>query len=182
MALVYTYDPQSNSWSIPKITGVNTVRKEFLTGITDNNKKIYLWGGCYRMLDNIHDCVFANDMLILDTINLSWGKGSLINAPTPRDQYSATLLPNNNIIYMGGYDTNKVNFDHKTMNINEGNALTLSEVYIYDTINDNWTTKITSGKIPTNRASFSSILGLDGQRVIIFGGAFANPGYLDTSL
>ncbi|GBC46776.2 hypothetical protein GLOIN_2v1868750 [Rhizophagus irregularis DAOM 181602=DAOM 197198] len=43
-----------------------------------------------------------NDMLILDTINLSWKKGNSINAPSPRRNYGATfLLNNNNIIYIG---------------------------------------------------------------------------------
>ena len=40
-------------------------------------------------------------MLILDTINLNWGKGSNVNVPTPRDAYGATLLPNQHIIYLG---------------------------------------------------------------------------------
>src|SRR3954466_11537847 len=54
-----------------------------------------MWGGENRH----HD--FVNDMLILDRINLSWGKGSMDNAPTPRTQYGAILLPNQNIIYIG---------------------------------------------------------------------------------
>jgi N-acetylneuraminic acid mutarotase len=91
--LVYTYDPQSNSWTIPKITGVNTIRKKGLKGIIDNNGKMYLWGG--------RDTSAVNDMIILDTINLSWGKGSLINAPPPRYNYGAVLLPNRKIIYIG---------------------------------------------------------------------------------
>jgi len=61
------------------------------------------------------------------------------------------------------------------LNIIQGVALTLSKVYIYDTINDNWSTEITVGQIPSNRAGFSAILGLDGQRIIIFGGDFNNP-------
>ncbi|RIA88180.1 hypothetical protein C1645_877589 [Glomus cerebriforme] len=181
MALVYTFDLQSNSWSIPKITGIANTRKKGLTGIIDNHGNIYLWGGCFRP-DNIGDCLFANDMLILDTINLSWKKGSFINAPISRAYHGATLLPNNNIIYMGGFDDITLNYDHKTLNINQGNSLALSEIYIYDTINDNWHTNITSGKIPSNRACFSSILGLDGQKIIIFGGTFVNPGYSDTTL
>jgi hypothetical protein len=40
-------------------------------------------------------------MLILDTINLSWGKGSLVGVPSERFRYGATLLPNQKIIYMG---------------------------------------------------------------------------------
>ena len=41
---------------------------------------------------------FLNDMLILDTINLNWRKGSIVNAPTPRNSYGATFLPSQHII------------------------------------------------------------------------------------
>jgi len=40
-------------------------------------------------------------MLILDTINLNWKKGSSVNAPTPRIGYDATLLLSQHIIYLG---------------------------------------------------------------------------------
>ncbi|RIA85750.1 hypothetical protein C1645_830342 [Glomus cerebriforme] len=177
MALVYTFDPQSITWATPNIAGVNTIRKYALTGV-NHNGKMYLWGG------NTFDgttITFLNDMLILDTINLSWGKGSVVNAPTAKNSYGATLLPNNNIIYIGGVGST-VNYDPKTLNIIQDDASTLSEVYLYDTINDNWSTRTTSGKIPSNRAVFSTVLGLDGQRVIIYGGIFNNPGYLDSTL
>ncbi|RIA85745.1 hypothetical protein C1645_830336 [Glomus cerebriforme] len=85
------------------------------------------------------------------------GKGSLVNAPTPRSTYGATLLPNNNIIYIGGANV-AFNYDSKTLNIIKGSTLTLVEVYLYDTINDNWNTKVTSGKTPSSRAYFSTIL------------------------
>ncbi|CAG8495578.1 20580_t:CDS:2 [Rhizophagus irregularis] len=160
MALVYTFDSQSIVWSIPKIAGVNTIRKRSLTGIINNDGRMYLWGGCTNT-------DFVNDMLILDTINLNWSKGSIINAPTPRTDYGAILLPNNKIIYMGGNDAT-TSFDTNTLNIVKGAALTLSEVAL--------------GKIPSNRGGFSAVLGLDGKRIIIFGGYFINPGYLDTSL
>ncbi|RIA87051.1 hypothetical protein C1645_828343 [Glomus cerebriforme] len=95
---------------------------------------------------------FLNDMYILDTINLSWRKGSSINAPFQGADYGAVFLPNKIIIYMG---------------------FSLNKVYLYDTINNIWTTKITSGLIPPQVYQvygFSSVLGLDGQKVIIFGG------------
>jgi N-acetylneuraminic acid mutarotase len=95
MASVYTFDSQSIVWSIPKIAEVNTIRKWGLTGVIDYNGKVYLWGG------KIANEVFSNDMLILDTINPSWNKGSIVNAPIPRAYYGATLLPNNRIIYIG---------------------------------------------------------------------------------
>jgi hypothetical protein len=92
--LVYTFDTQSNTWSIPTIAGVNTIRKNSLTSIIGYNGKMYLWGG-------IADEVGVNSMLILDTIKLSWEMGSLVDAPTPRSNYGAVLLPDQTIIYMG---------------------------------------------------------------------------------
>ncbi|RGB38567.1 hypothetical protein C1646_665279 [Rhizophagus diaphanus] len=139
LSLVYTFDSQNIVWSIPKISEVNTIRKWGLTGVIDDNGKVYLWGG--RMIVE----VFLNDMLILDTINLSWNKGSIVNAPTPRVYYGATLLPNNRIIYIGGYNDLTFSINPETLNIAKGTALTLSEVYIYDTINDNWNTKVSYG-------------------------------------
>ncbi|PKY49613.1 galactose oxidase [Rhizophagus irregularis] len=178
MALVYTFDSQSIIWSIPKIAGVNTFRKWGLTGIINNDGRMYLWSGESRDTNTF----YVNEMLILDTINLNWSKGSIINAPTPRMYYGAVLLPNNKIIYIGGDNDVATTFNTSTLNIIEGTTLTLSEIYIYDMINDNWDTKVTTGKIPSNRSSFSVVLSLDGQRIIIYGGIFINPGYLDTSL
>ena len=93
--LIYTFDPQNNSWSIPKITGGFGTKKIILTGIVNDNGKMYLWAGTNH---NLQD---QNDMLILDTINLSFGRGSLVGAPTPTNGYGATLLPNQQIIYIG---------------------------------------------------------------------------------
>ncbi|GBB99628.1 hypothetical protein RclHR1_03590003 [Rhizophagus clarus] len=141
--LVYIFNPQGDSWNIPKITGNTPVRKSKLTGIIDHTGIMYLWGG-YNEDINV-DVSDVNDMLILDTINLVWGKGSLVGVPTVREYYGGTLLANNNIIYMGGYDSYN------------GKELTLNQM--------------TSGEIPSGRDSFSIVLGLDGQRVIIFGGS-----------
>src|SRR6266498_5778972 len=94
MDLVYTFDTQSNSWSVPKTTSDTIARKYYLTGIIDYNGKMYLFGG-------YNNGTYVKDMLILDTINLNWGKGSSVNAPTPRNFYGATLLPNQHIIYLG---------------------------------------------------------------------------------
>jgi N-acetylneuraminic acid mutarotase len=97
MELVYTFDPHSTVWSIPKITGINTAKKVQVTGIINNDGRMYLWSGFSKSTDTN----YANNMLILDTINLSWSEGSVINAPIPRMNYGATLLPNNKIIYIG---------------------------------------------------------------------------------
>ncbi|RIA81241.1 hypothetical protein C1645_790835 [Glomus cerebriforme] len=89
---LYSFDTLSNLWS-PKIAA-NFPKKELLTGIIDHSGKMYLWGG-YDEVKTL------NDMFILDTIKLIGRVGSLVNAPTPRYNYGAALLPNNNIIYFG---------------------------------------------------------------------------------
>ena len=94
MASVYTFDPQNYSWGIPKITGMAPKAEIGIISVVDYNGLMYLFGGL-----SVH--VYTNDMFILDTINLSWKKASLINAPTPRASYGAVFLPNKNIIYMG---------------------------------------------------------------------------------
>ncbi|GBB96542.1 hypothetical protein RclHR1_02780005 [Rhizophagus clarus] len=175
------FDTQKLSWQ--DLTNINMVplhvgatsAKEDVTGVMGYNGKFYLWGG-------IVDKVIVDDMLILDTINLSWEKGSSLNAPTSRYSFGATLLPNNKIIYIGGSNDYTVTYDNETLNIGGGTASYLNEVYIYDTINDNWSKEATFGKIPSERFGLSAILGLDGKRVIIYGGAFINPGYSDTTL
>ncbi|GBB97687.1 hypothetical protein RclHR1_03040004 [Rhizophagus clarus] len=149
MDLVYTFNPQSNSWSAPVITGSTPIKKSGLTGIVDQNGKMYLWSGGYAK-------VYINDLLILDTKTLIWGQGSTIGGPIARMYYGATLLSDSStIIYMGGYN---------------GIELAVSQVYLYDTINNNWSVKATAGTIPSVRDGFSVVLGLDGQRAIIFGG------------
>ncbi|CAG8602854.1 4146_t:CDS:2 [Funneliformis caledonium] len=157
MELFYTFDTKSNSWSIPKLVenGDNIKTKHNVKGIVDDNGKMYLFGGNHK-----NRTTFYDDMLILDTINFNLNMGSLVNAPTQRILYGATFVPNNFIIYFGGSmdDAN--------------NAYPLKEVYLYDTIDDNWST--TLGTIPSDRNAFSTVLGLDGQRIIIFGGANIN--------
>src|SRR5436305_10602429 len=60
---------------------------------------MYLFGGFLFNIENTNN--YANDMAILDTINLRWEQGSSTNAPTSRGYYGAVLLPNQKIIYIG---------------------------------------------------------------------------------
>ncbi|CAG8514386.1 1360_t:CDS:2 [Funneliformis caledonium] len=148
MALIYAFDTRSYSWGIPKMSDVTIGRKDNLKGIVDDNGKMYLFGG-HTSVDD-----YRNDMIIFDTLNLDWKIGSSINAPSPRAVFGSTLISDHLIIYIGGID-----------NL----ALSLNEVYIYDTINDNWSTK--GQYLPTEIPFLLFLVGLDGQRVIIFGGA-----------
>jgi hypothetical protein len=98
---IYTFDSKYNRWDNPQITGDNTITKQFVTGIIANNGKTYLFGKTLPSGLIINDYKIDMDMLMLDTINLNWEKGSLFNAPTGRGDYGATLLPNQIILYIG---------------------------------------------------------------------------------
>ncbi|PKC15032.1 hypothetical protein RhiirA5_408709 [Rhizophagus irregularis] len=150
--LIYIFDTRGNSTnSWITLNAIGETNKAFLTSI-DNDGKMYLFGGKNKLNDEI-----LNDMLIFDTITLTFTSGSLVNASSMRTDYGAVLLPNKNIIYLGG-------------SIINNEPLTLNEVYLYDTIQDNWSIKTTSGYIPSRRFAFSAVLSLDGQKIIIFGG------------
>ncbi|GET01590.1 hypothetical protein GLOIN_2v1780026 [Rhizophagus clarus] len=141
--LVYAFDLQSNSWSVPKITGEPPFDLFAAdSAVIDSNGMMYFWDG---IVQNVN---------IIDTVNLIWKKGSAVGASKGGLGSASTLLPDNKIIYMGGGD----------------NSVLMNQVYIYDTVNNNWSAKTTSGNAPFNRQDFSAVLGLDGQRVIIFGG------------
>ena len=62
--------------------------------------KIYIHGGINDSARMIY-----NGLDILDTINLSWGVGSLEGAPAPRYGYTATLV-GDIIYYIGGAEPN----------------------------------------------------------------------------
>jgi hypothetical protein len=96
MELVYTFDAQHNTWSVPKITGAPPIGKAYMFPIIDHNGLMYLFGG-----NTLSTSGYVNDMFILDTINLSWKQASSINAPSNRDNYAAAFLPNKNILYIG---------------------------------------------------------------------------------
>ncbi|CAB4380055.1 unnamed protein product [Rhizophagus irregularis] len=150
--LVYTFDTQNNILLTPTVTGIPPNGKVSITSVIDYNGLIYLFGGHSKELN-----IYTNDMFILDSINLSCKNVSSINAPSPRVEYGAVFLPNKNIIYIGGYNENV-------------GVFALNEVYLYNTINDTWTTQKTYGSIPSARYSISSVLSLDNQKIIIYGG------------
>ncbi|CAG8722279.1 13005_t:CDS:2, partial [Funneliformis caledonium] len=124
MDLVYMYDTKKNSWDIPTIEGNEPNRTRALFASINDLGKIYYFGGSFN--DSV---VF--DMVILDTINFRWRRGSLIHAPISREDYGSTILPNQIIVYLGGVYKDQENLYNHSMN----------DVYLYDTVNNIWTTK-----------------------------------------
>ncbi|RIB01372.1 hypothetical protein C2G38_2256219 [Gigaspora rosea] len=158
--LVYTFDTVKNVWNTPIIKGTQPTRRNYIYSIIDVTGKMYLFGGSYDVVTGNSSWSLENRMDILDTIELTWSIGSQPQAPTPRDGYSATLLPNGIIAYIGGYGVD--------------GPTNLKEIYLYDTKNNAWETMITVGTIPDARAHHSSVLGLNNDRIIIYGGFYSS--------
>ncbi|POG79679.1 hypothetical protein GLOIN_2v1524946, partial [Rhizophagus irregularis DAOM 181602=DAOM 197198] len=94
-------------------------------------------------------------MNIFDTISLTWSKGPIENAPLPRISYTATLLSNGIIVYIGGTEIYLID---------------INQLSLYDTKVDLWSSMTARGAILENRYSHSAVLTSD-ERIIIFGGS-----------
>ncbi|CAG8609512.1 9621_t:CDS:2, partial [Racocetra persica] len=96
-----------------------------------------------------------NDIFILDTLLSTWAPGSIVGAPTGRVDFSATLLNNGLILYIGG--------------IGGGDSINMAEISIFNTNNNSWFPMNAVGDTITSRSSHSAVLSPDGH-VIIYGG------------
>ena len=76
-------------------------------------------------------------MVIFNTIDLSWLILTPANAPGARVGYSATLLSNGVIVYIGGYDSVLNNLD-------------ISQIVLYDTKTSSWSNKVRMNNIKNN--------------------------------
>jgi hypothetical protein len=92
--LLYQFDIKTNIVSIPIIQGKIPASRAFMSSVSFEGK-IYVFSG-----QNSND-MYYNSFDILDTINLRWEIGNLINAPAPRSKHTSTLV-NNVIYYIGG--------------------------------------------------------------------------------
>ncbi|CAG8678034.1 3600_t:CDS:2, partial [Cetraspora pellucida] len=98
---------------------------------------------------------------ILNTKAQTWMIFNFSNTPTPREGYTATLLKNGYILYIGG--TEKFNDASKETNVN------LNNIPIFDTDDLTWTSMAAVGDTIEPRNSHSAVLTEDGK-IIIFGG------------
>ncbi|KAF0549471.1 galactose oxidase [Gigaspora margarita] len=88
-------------WTTPTINNFNSsfeTRHE-IQAVIDNNGKIFVFGGAnYINSTNL----FYNDMNILDITNMTWSTQTQSQSALTYLGYTATLLPNGLIVYIGG--------------------------------------------------------------------------------
>ncbi|CAG8624249.1 11679_t:CDS:10, partial [Ambispora gerdemannii] len=128
--------------------------------VIDGKGKLYIWGGMVDLTG-----LYDKTMYIYDTTTSSWARVTPPNAPEPRFSYSATLLPDGRIIFIGG---------NVTSSNNSVSAADINQVLIYDTnVTQASPWKISNAKNDTmipNRRGHAAVLASDGYSIIIYGG------------
>jgi len=114
-------------------------------------------------------------MLTFNTESLKWSE-HIIEPFVPTGMmyyswYTATVLPDGKIVYIGGRFGNDTSIIDVPMN----------QVYVYDTKTNVWSTEPTNGIIPGARNGHSASLTSDG-RIIIYGGMNVNDQMADPVL
>ncbi|EXX52535.1 uncharacterized protein OCT59_018391 [Rhizophagus irregularis] len=150
---VHSYNSPNNVWNTQIFSGNNPIGRNQMRIVTDYNGKVYLLTGFDFTIQGV---TRSSGLFVCDTINLDC---VIKDAPFPRLGYGATLLPNGMIIYIGGGDRNYVP-------IRDGFRL----IYLYDPANVEWIPKVTTGKKLSDDVGFTTVLGLNGDRIILYGG------------
>ncbi|RGB27316.1 hypothetical protein C1646_674080 [Rhizophagus diaphanus] len=158
---VYKFDIKTNVISVPIIQGKTPQPRQGMNSAVSIEGKIYIFGGHVGSGDNI---IFVNSLDILDTINLSWSVGSLVNSPVGRIYYTATFLNDGTIYYIGG-------------KVDRNNFSPMTEIYQYDTIGDKWSLKTATAEVaetmPGPRMGHTAVL-LGSSKIIVYGGLYYN--------
>ncbi|CAG8590570.1 24020_t:CDS:2 [Gigaspora rosea] len=161
--LVYSFDTKIQKWSKSMISGIAPPRRMELQ-ISQDSSNIYMFGGLSGPLTGSQNTTWFNDMNILDIKSLSWliVVPSGIDLPPPQADFTATILNNGMIVYIGGRQATNAygsEISYKQMN----------KIWTYDTKKSFWNLIVTSGTIPGVRTGHSAVLAMDG-RIIVYGG------------
>ncbi|RIB25941.1 hypothetical protein C2G38_2030620 [Gigaspora rosea] len=160
--LVYSFNSITSQWTTVNTTGFYnySIALIRMQAVMNNDGKIYIFGGkeVDYTIGSTNYGPYINKMNVLDTKALTWSSLNIINnVPTPRISYTATLLNNGLIIYIGGLEM--INSANTNVNMNEQ----------------------INGVTVTPRNAHSAVLTNDG-RIIIFGGNSANSTNRGTTL
>ncbi|RIB27958.1 hypothetical protein C2G38_2137569 [Gigaspora rosea] len=106
---VYMFNPCISQWTISNLIGFNRtfIARSEMQAIIDNNGRIFIFSGKYY-----NSSVLFDDMNILDITTMTWSTPPISqNVPIPRLGYTATLLQNDLIVYIGGYGTPQISMN-----------------------------------------------------------------------
>ncbi|RIA90350.1 hypothetical protein C1645_823485 [Glomus cerebriforme] len=156
---IYRFNTKTNAIDIPVIQGKAPIMRRGVDSVSYEGK-IYMFGG---QIGSDNNAVFPNNLFdILDTVNLNWQVGSLVNSPINRSYYTATLV-DGVIYYIGG--------------ISGLNFYPMTEIYQYDIVGNTWSLKTATAvdleTIPGSRIGHSAVLVLN-SKIVVYGGTYYN--------
>ncbi|CAI2179923.1 12940_t:CDS:2 [Funneliformis geosporum] len=157
---VYSFNLNSLLWNVPTVEGTPPKRRRNMKGVIDNTGKIYIFGGGTNNAIGSEAEIYFNDMVILNTVELSWVINT-DNQPNSSHTYTATLLSNGVIVYIGGAEVIE----------DSPKFIDIKKINLFDTKSSTWSVKIaTASNIIQNRLGHTAILASDDE-IIIYGGS-----------
>ncbi len=114
---------------MPIITGKVPEIRRAIQGVIDDFGKIYIFGGINDGIGQKNISKLFNDMIILNTKDLTWSDGPPVNTPLKRYSYTATLISNGMILYIGG---------HEQISNNTFREVDINQINLYDTKLASW--------------------------------------------
>ncbi|RIB14363.1 hypothetical protein C2G38_1661045 [Gigaspora rosea] len=145
-SLIFSFDSVSQQWSLPKINGNEPNIRKQLSSTCDSKGQMYLYAGLSDSNMGLPLKIY-NDINILDTVNLIWttsDKSVSDFTPEFNNGFSATMLKDGIIVYIGGSNS-------------EGYH-DMSKIMLYNTNTASWSVMKASGQIPEKRAMHTSVL------------------------
>ncbi|CAI2172462.1 2758_t:CDS:2 [Funneliformis geosporum] len=170
------------------ITSNNNVPAHSGAASGTSNGALILYGGNPIVKNTVMDLVY-----MFNTINNTWIKTPKFNVENNRKSNLKGISVNEKIYLFGGmYNKNLTNsmviFDVVNLGFTRGSLINApaERVHCGATLLPNhqiayfgefnsWTQKEATGNIPSGRDAFTAVLGLDGKRIIIFGGFQLDP-------
>ncbi|EXX60866.1 Kel2p [Rhizophagus irregularis DAOM 197198w] len=131
-SFVYKFNINSLSWNIPTVSGIAPSRRIEMKAISDNSGKIYIFGGAANFLVGAQTRTFFSDMITFDIADSSWSINTAVNG---RATYSATLLSNGIIVYVGGLEPFNGNNDVVLI-------ADISKILLFDTNSLTWSMNV----------------------------------------
>ncbi|RHZ84346.1 hypothetical protein Glove_83g46 [Diversispora epigaea] len=164
--LIYTYNYSSTTWTPLKVN--NAITREEISGVIDDKGIIYIHGGNnftnYTTFWEYQGKLY-NDMQILNVSSTVWTKLNIFhNIPLPCSAYTANLLTNGIIVYLGGFESETGNYTTSNLTLSSMKILKL-----FDTKKSEWSQMNVTGDTIDPRVYHSSVLTPDGN-IILFGG------------
>ncbi|KAI8333639.1 hypothetical protein BC941DRAFT_380106 [Chlamydoabsidia padenii] len=158
---IYQYNFGTTAWSGQVNTAANNatpVNRWLHTTTQDpNTGKIYIYGGAFNT-----SVMFA-DFWLLDPTTMAF---TALPAPQIRRYgHTATLMSNGQLVILGGAMI--------SMNYDQGTLAPMTQLQIFDTTTNQWTTANTTAApnnvMPSPRAHHNAVL-INGTKILMFGG------------